>query len=327
MERSPSRLIPSLTAGLGGTAASFAGICLVGALLIFSVQWGDAAHIVPPMLAIGLAIAAAVSLVNGAVWFILVRKETSYRVVWMLLSLACTLSTPVVAPIVIILATREPQVENLLCFCGAPLVLVGLVALAFRFSLPKQPATTAQERKGEYAEPERPPTREPDRTVSGDVPVIQVQGEEHPPHPLSSPDQASAAEAVPATSRGCLAGFITFGLGLVVPCLTAGAILLLLYVLTLFLLSMKIIIPGTGHPGDVEYILSSLYILLMPVVTGVATLIISLLLSSIIVAPRIPSKAGKILNTILFSLLSAALALILGFVVVAKLYGQYNPGF
>ena len=318
MERSPSRLSRSLAAGLGGTVASFVGICLVGALLLFSIQWGDAARIVPPMLAIGLAIAAAVSLVNGAIWFLLIQKSPRYATFWMFLSLACTLATPVVAPVVIILVTREPQVENLLCFCGAPVVLVGLVALAFRFSLPKQ-ATTA-EQEGQSQQPE------PERTVPRDVPAAPVQQEHTVPLPSTFP-RAGAAEAAPSASQGCLTGLVTFGLGLAVPCLTASVILLLLHLATVVLLDSRAIVPAPGQPGDVAEILSSVYLFLMPVAVSIATLLLSLILSSVIVAPRILSRAGKVLNTILFSLLSAALALVLGFVVVARLFGQYNPGF
>lgn len=59
--------------------------------------------------------------------------------------------------------------------------------------------------------------------------------------------------------------------------------------------------------------------MLAPIVASIASLIVSPILLSLVVVPRIPTKAGKVINTVLFSLLSAVLSLVLGFAVVFRL--------
>jgi hypothetical protein len=325
MGSSTPRVAGALAAGVGGAVAAFAGICVVGAVLLFSIQWGEEARIVPFLLAVGLAIAAGVSLANGAIWFALVQKQAHYRILWMLLSLAATLSTPFVAPAVMALLTSRPESGDLLGLCGVPIVILGLFVLAFRLSLPGPPAMEKRKAETGHLEPTRPPVEEVHAAPRRALATPEQVGERDLPASPSA-SQGEPADEAPSASRGCLAGLATFGLGLVVPGLTAGGFLLLLHLATALLLKAGALIPGTGTRWYLAELLGGVYFMLAPLITAGIGLIVSLVLSHRLVVPRIPSKAGKIINTLFFCLLWAAVSLVLSFLVVGSLYTEFDPG-
>ncbi|MBN1139976.1 MAG: hypothetical protein JXM73_25630 [Anaerolineae bacterium] len=306
----------ALGAGLAGAATVAACVCFSGFLLLSGASWQgvdpallDALAL--PVLAVGLAVIALASVANGVAWSILVWKQGKRALPWMLLSLCCTLAAPYVLPLALVFFTSSPQVEDVLCLCGAPGVIAGLFVLAFWFSLPRRPATAQQQEETKPPEPELPAIRESDRSESIGAPLTQRR-----PTPT---------EATSPTSGGCLGGFVTFGLGLAVPSLAAGVILLLLHLVSILLLDAQAIVPARGNPRHWTEVLATAYLLLSPVAASVMTLVASLVLLGVVVVPRIPSRAGKVVNTILFSLLSAILSLVLGFAVVARLFTRYNP--
>jgi hypothetical protein len=307
VDKSPQNLPLTLGAGLAGAAIVSVCVCTSAYLLLSGIGWEgvdpallDALAL--PVLAVGLAVVALTSLANGVIWSILIWKQGKRALPWMLVSLCCALVVPYALPVALIFLGSGPQLGDVLCICGAPSAIVGAFALAFRLSMPGQKAV---------------PPAEPESQPGADT---------GPAAPAGEGEVQALESEQPTSSGGCLAGLVTFSLGLGGSILTAGVCVLLLGLVTFLLLDAQALVPSSGTPKDVPDLLAAAYPLLSPVVVGIASLIASLVLTLIVVVPRIPTRAGKVFNTILFTLLSGILGLLFGFAVVARLYNDFHPG-